>query len=224
MNKILVNYEKIINQIDLYKSNISSKYPEPNLIAVSKTFPTEVIQILLDHGHKVFGENKVQEAKQKWTHLKQRDKNNIELHLIGPLQSNKVNLALEIFDVIQTLDREKIALKINKFFEQNKNYSPKKFMIQVNIGEEQQKSGIHKNSVVEFVDWCKYDLKLEIIGLMCIPPISEKSRNYFQELRKLCDICNLQHASMGMSNDYQQALKEGSTYVRIGTGIFGPRS
>ncbi len=222
MNKILINYEKIINQIDLYKSNISSKYFEPKLIAVSKTFPIEVIQVLLDHGHKVFGENKVQEARQKWITLKQRN-NNTELHLIGPLQSNKVNLALEVFDVIQTLDREKIAIKINKFLEQNRNLPPKKFMIQVNIGDEEQKAGIHKDLVIEFVNWCKNDMKLDIIGLMCIPPISRESRKYFQELRTLCDACNLQHASMGMSNDFEQALKEGSTYVRIGTGIFGPR-
>ena len=116
MNKILVNYEKIINQIDLYKNNNSSKYPKPNLIAVSKTFSADIIQVLLDQGHTIFGENKVQEAKKKWTHLRQNNNgNNIELHLIGPLQSNKVNAALEIFDVIQTLDREKVALKINNY-------------------------------------------------------------------------------------------------------------
>lgn len=225
MNKILVNYEKIINQIDLYKSNISSKYSPPNLIAVSKTFPVEVIQILLNHGHTIFGENKVQEAKQKWTSLKLREKEkNIELHLIGPLQSNKVNAALEIFDVIQTLDREKIAIRINNFLEKNENSSSKKFMIQVNVGDEDQKSGIHKKSVVEFVDWCQNDMKINIIGLMCIPPISQDSRQYFQELRSLCDRCNLEHASMGMSSDFEQALKEGSTYLRVGTGIFGSRS
>lgn len=225
MNKILVNYEKIINQIDLYESNNSSKYLRPNLIAVSKTFPVDIIQVLLNHGHRIFGENKVQEARQKWTSLKQNNNgNNIELHLIGPLQSNKVNSALEIFDVIQTLDREKVALKINNYLEQHNNSLSKKFMIQVNIGNEEQKGGIHKESVFEFVNWCKNDLKLNIIGLMCIPPLSKNSSQYFKELRNLCDVCNLDHASMGMSGDFEQALREGSTYVRIGTGIFGSRS
>ena len=191
---------------------------------MSKQFPKETIQILINEGHKIFGENKVQEAQSKWIDLKRENpEKKIELHLIGPLQSNKANLALDIFDVIQTVDREKIALKLNKYLEERAN-TKKNFFIQVNIGDEKQKSGIEENLVQQFFKWCSNDLKLNIIGLMCIPPFGEPPEPYFKRLRKLCDQLNLKHASMGMSNDFESAIEHGATFIRVGTRIFGKRS
>ena len=149
---------------------------------------------------------------------------NIELHLIGPLQSNKANLALDIFDVIQTVDREKIALKLNKYLEEKTDIKKKKFFIQVNIGDEKQKSGIEENLAQQFFKWCSNDLKLNIIGLMCIPPFGEPPEPFFKRLRNLCDQLNLKHASMGMSNDFESAIEHGATFIRVGTGIFGERN
>ena len=147
--------------------------------------------------------------------------NDIELHLVGPLQSNKVKMALEVFDVIQTIDREKIIHKIkdlvNNYFEKKKF----KFLVQVNIGDEKQKSGIRISELKDFLDWIKNDKKLKIDGLMCIPPFDEDPSLYFNLLRNLCDQYKLQHASMGMSNDFDKAIQFGATYVRIGSGIFG---
>ena len=224
MNKILSNYNEILKQIRVCERNLEGKYCEPRLIAVSKQFPKEIIQILVNKGHKIFGENKVQEAKSKWVDLKKENpKKNIELHLIGPLQSNKANLALDIFDVIQTVDREKIALKLKKYLEE-KNDIKKKFFIQVNIGGEKQKSGIEENLAQQFFKWCSNDLKLNIIGLMCIPPFGQPPEPFFKRLRNLCDQLNLEHASMGMSNDFESAIHHGATFVRVGTGIFGERN
>ena len=224
MNKILSNYNEILKQIRVCERNLEGKYCEPRLIAVSKQFPKEIIQILVNKGHKIFGENKVQEAKSKWVDLKKENpKKNIELHLIGPLQSNKANLALDIFDVIQTVDREKIALKLKKYLEE-KNDIKKKFFIQVNIGGEKQKSGIEENLAQQFFKWCSNDLKLNIIGLMCIPPFGQPPEPFFKRLRNLCDQLNLEHASMGMSNDFESAIHHGATFVRVGTGIFGQRN
>ena len=224
MNKILSNYNEILKQIRCCEKNLDGKYCEPKLIAVSKQFPKETIQILVNKGHKIFGENKVQEAQSKWIDLKKENpKKNIELHLIGPLQSNKANLALDIFDVIQTVDREKIALKLNKYLEE-KNNVKKKFFIQVNIGDETQKSGIEENLVKHFFKWCLNDLELNIIGLMCIPPFGEPPEPFFKKLRNLCDQLNLKHASMGMSNDFESAIEHGATFIRVGTGIFGERN
>ena len=174
MNKILSNYNEILKQIRFCRGKLSGKYCEPELIAVSKQFPKEIIQILVNKGHKIFGENKVQEAQAKWVDLKKDNpEKNIELHLIGPLQSNKANLALDIFDVIQTVDREKIALKLSKYLKE-KNYIKKKnFFIQINIGNEKQKSGIEERLAEQFFQWCSNDLSLNIIGLMCIPPLDQ---------------------------------------------------
>tara|TARA_Y100000766_G_C18667142_1_gene488162 strand:- start:83 stop:760 length:678 start_codon:yes stop_codon:yes gene_type:complete len=225
MNKILSNYHEILKQIRFCEGNLDGKYSKTRLIAVSKQFPKETIQILVNKGHKIFGENKVQEAQSKWIDLKRENPNkNIELHLIGPLQSNKVNLALDIFDVIQTVDREKIALKLNKYLEEKTEIKKKNFFIQVNIGDEKQKSGIEENLVQQFFRWCSNDLKLNIIGLMCIPPFGEPPEPFFKRLRNLCDQLNLKHASMGMSNDFESAIEHGATFVRVGTGIFGERN
>ncbi len=224
MNKILSNYDEILKQIRFCNGNLDRKYCETKLIAVSKQFPKEIIQILINKGHKLFGENKVQEAQLKWMDLKRENsEKKIELHLIGPLQSNKASLALDIFDVIQTVDREKIALKLNKYLGEKTDLK-KKFFIQVNIGGEKQKSGIEENLAQQFFKWCSNDLKLNIIGLMCIPPLGEPPAPFFKKLRNLCDQLNLMHASMGMSNDFESAIEHGATFVRVGTGIFGERN
>ena len=224
MNKILSNYNEILKQIRSCRDKLNGKYCEPELIAVSKKFPKEIIQILVNKGHKTFGENKVQEAQSKWVDLKKENPGkNIKLHLIGPLQSNKVNLALDIFDVIQTVDREKIALRIKNYLEVNNDKSEKKFLVQVNIGEEEQKSGVKTEEASKFVEWCQKDLKLNILGLMCIPPFNKDSEYYFEKLRKLCDSLNLEDASMGMSEDFKVAIKHRATFIRIGSGIFGSR-
>ena len=225
MNKILSNYHEILKQIRSCSSKLDRKYCEPELIAVSKQFPKEIIQILVNEGHKIFGENKVQEAYSKWIDLKQENsEKNIELHLIGPLQSNKVSLALDIFDVIQTVDREKIALKLKKYVDEKSLTNKKNFFIQVNIGNEKQKSGIEENLTEQFFQWCYNDLKLSIIGLMCIPPFGDPPEPYFKRIRNLCDRLNIKHASMGMTNDFKSAIYHGATFIRVGTGIFGERN
>ena len=224
MNMIISNYKKILKQIDSSKKKSSFNYSEPTLIAVSKTFPEKDIQALIDHGHMVFGENKVQEAELKWTEIKKKNsEKELKLHMIGPLQSNKVNKALEIFDIIQTLDREKIALKIKNYIDNDASISPK-FFVQINVGEEIQKSGVNLEHAKEFVEWCIKDLKLEIIGLMCIPPASLEPSVFFSKTRILCDELNLEHASMGMTSDFEKAIQHGSTFVRVGSGIFGKRT
>ena len=224
MNKILTNYQEILKQIDLCKNKFQHGYTNPELIAVSKRFSKEKIQTLLDVGHRIFGENKVQEAKSKWMDIrKQNPDKTIELHLIGPLQSNKVFQAMDVFDVIQTLDREKIASKARKYFDENSFKKNKKFFVQVNIGEEQQKSGVEPSLVNQFVKWCTYDLGLNIIGLMCIPPIDKDPNLFFKKIRCLCDELKLEHASMGMTSDYFSAIQHGATFIRVGTGIFGAR-
>ena len=225
MNKILSNYNEILKQISSCRSKLDGKYCQPELIAVSKQFPKETIQIIVNKGHTIFGENKVQEAQSKWIDLKRENpEKDIELHLIGPLQSNKVNLALDIFDVIQTVDREKIALKLSKYLEQKTDINKKKFFIQVNIGNEQQKSGIEESFTHQFFKWCSNDLRLNIVGLMCIPPLGQPPEPFFKRLRSLCDRFNLKHASMGMTNDFKSAIYHGATFIRIGTGIFGVRN
>lgn len=220
MSEIIFRYLRLCDQI----KKVSNKNKKVRLVAVSKTFDKEKIVPLLDNGHRLFGENKVQEALNKWPQLKERYKN-VQLHLIGPLQSNKINQALNIFDCIQTLDREKIVKKISNAIEKNENLKKKdfEFMIQVNIGNEPQKSGIPPDHLKEFSEFCKYDLNLNIIGLMCIPPINEKPQKYFCLLKKLCDECKVENASMGMSNDFLEAISNGSTYIRVGSAIFGKR-
>jgi len=191
----------------------------PKIIAVSKTFSIDKILPIIEHGHVDFGENKVQEAIDKWTDVKLAHPE-IKLHLIGRLQSNKVKFALKIFDYIHSLDSEKLATKIAS--EQEKQGKKLKIFIQVNIGNEDQKSGIKKEKLVDFYKFCK-NLKLEVIGTMCIPPNNENTENYFSEMNKINQELNFKELSMGMSGDYLKAVKNDATYVRIGSKIFGNR-
>ena len=190
------------------------------IIAVSKTFPIKNILPLIDHGHLHYGENKVQEALDKWTDIKNQNKN-IKLHLIGRLQSNKVKFALKIFDYIHSVDSEKLATKIAD--EQTKQGKNPKIFIQVNIGNEDQKSGINKERLGDFYKFCK-DLNLDVIGTMCIPPNDQNTEKYFFEMNKINQELNFKELSMGMSGDYLEAVKNNATYVRVGSKIFGNRA
>ncbi len=191
-----------------------------NLIAVSKRQSQEKIIAALQAGHRQFGENRVQEAYEHWANIKQ-DYPDLELHLIGPLQTNKIKDAVELFDVIQTLDREKLARKLGAALQEEGKATP--CFIQVNIGEEEQKSGILPQELPEFLDFCTQDCNLNIQGLMCIPPIDEPASLYFALLQKMAQTHNLPHLSMGMSADYEKAIPLGATYIRVGTAIFGER-
>ena len=196
------------------KSNKSAK-----IVAISKNHPKESVLDAIKNGVRIFGENRVFEAKDKFLGLKKKFPD-IELHLTGPLQSNKVNEAIELFDVFHTIDREKIAKKISNF--SDKIYK-KKMFIQVNIGEEQTKSGVKPSLTKSFVTYCVNDLKLNVVGLMCIPPVNENSSQYFQALKNLANESNLNELSMGMSDDYEIALKHNPTYIRLGSILFGSR-
>ena len=191
----------------------------PTIIAVSKTFPIENILPLIEHGHLHYGENKVQEALDKWSNIK--FKTNIKLHLIGRLQTNKVKFALQIFDYIHSLDSEKLATKISE--EQIKQKKKPKIFIQVNIGNEDQKSGINKDNLVDFYKFSK-KLDLDIIGAMCIPPNDGNTGKYFLEMNMINQELNFKELSMGMSGDYLDAIKNNATYVRVGSKIFGSRT
>ena len=206
-------------------NSITSKLEEekiskiPKIIAVSKTFDLEKIIPLIEFGHLDYGENKVQEAIDKWNEIKIK-RSDIKLHLIGKLQSNKVKHALKIFDYIHSVDSMKLAKKIaDEQIKQNKNL---KLFIQVNIGDEQQKSGIKVDQVKDLITFSK-QLNLNIIGLMCIPPVNEEPDKYFKEINILSKKFNLKEISMGMSSDYLKAVENSSTYLRIGSGIFGQR-
>tara|TARA_B110000305_G_C19413270_1_gene626630 strand:- start:294 stop:935 length:642 start_codon:yes stop_codon:yes gene_type:complete len=190
------------------------------IIAVSKTFPIVNILPLINYGHEHYGENKVQEAIDKWTDIKIQNKN-IKLHLIGKLQTNKVKFAVKIFDYIHSLDNEKLAAKIAT--EQIKHDKKIKIFIQINIGNEEQKSGIKKKEAFAFYKYCK-SLNLNVIGIMCIPPQEKSSENYFLEMNKINQELNLIELSMGMSEDYLIAAKYNSTFLRIGSKIFGKRT
>ena len=211
----LINIQEKIKQrlIDLKISKV------PKIIAVSKTFGMDRISPLIEHGHLDFGENKVQEAIEKWSNIKITN-NNIRLHLIGGLQTNKVKLAVKLFDYIHSVDSEKLAKKISD--EQKKQNKKIKVFIQVNIGNEEQKSGVNKSSVTELYSFCKA-LDLNVIGLMCIPPLKKSSDIFFQEMSVLSEDLKLNELSMGMSSDYLDAIKNSATYVRIGSNIFGER-
>lgn len=193
---------------------------EVQLLAVSKTVPIENIRPLLQAGQTLFAENRVQEATEKWAILRQQFKN-IELHLIGPLQSNKTAQAVKIFDVIQTIDREKIAKSLAEEMQKQQRHLP--CYIQVNIGLEPQKSGIAPQQVIPFVSQCKNHYGLDIIGLMAIPPVEENPGPYFALLAKLAKQAGLPKLSMGMSNDFKTALQFGSNILRIGSALFGKR-
>ena len=199
---------------------IKEKTRIPKIIAVSKTFQINHILPLIEYGHLDYGENKVQEAVDKWTEIKQQNEK-IKLHLIGKLQTNKVKFAVKVFDYIHSLDSEKLAKKISEE-QQKQNLKPKIF-IQINLGEESQKSGIMKENLFEFYNFSK-NLGLNIIGIMCIPPFDEDPVKYFSQMSVLKDKVNLVELSMGMSSDYLKALEFKSTYLRIGSNIFGQRS
>ena len=201
------------------QKEISNNNSNANIIAVSKTFPIDKITPLIKHGHVHFGENKVQEAVQKWSEVKKTN-NNIKLHLIGKLQTNKVKFVLPLFDYIHSLDSIKLAEKIS--IEQKKKEFKPKIFIQVNIGNENQKNGVSINELESFYKECKKNYNLDIIGLMCIPPIGNTS-NFFSKMLELNNLLNLSDLSMGMSSDYLEALNFKATFVRIGSLIFGER-
>jgi PLP dependent protein len=213
---------KSIDNLNLIKEDLKSKinnYQNVKVIAVSKTFPIEAIMPLIEYGHLEYGENKVQEAITKWTDIKLANPN-IKLHLIGKLQTNKVKFALKLFDYIHSVDSKKLAKKIaDEELKQNKKT---KIFLQVNIGKEEQKSGINKDHLNDFYSYCK-NLNLDVVGLMCIPPVDDKSEIFFKEMALLTKKLDLKELSMGMSSDYIEAAKNSSTYLRIGSNIFGKR-
>ena len=192
----------------------------PTIIAVSKTFPIENVLPLIEHGHLNYGENKVQEAIDKWSDIKPKY-NQLKLHLIGRLQTNKVKFALKVFDYIHSLDSEKLATKIS--LEQKKYKKKPKLFIQVNIGNEEQKSGINKGQLIDFYHFCK-ELDLDIVGTMCIPPNDNNTEKYFFEMSEINQKLNFKELSMGMSGDYLEAIENNATYIRVGSKIFGNRT
>ena len=212
--------ENVVKNFNLIKQEIEDK-KNVKLVAVTKTFPISHILPVINEGHTHFGENKVQEAMEKWTSIKQ-DFPKINLHLIGKLQTNKVKFVLPLFDYIHSLDNLKLANKIAE--EQiKKNFKPKIF-IQVNIGEEPQKGGIEISNLENFYKTCVDELKLNIIGLMSIPPFKKVSKPYFIKMKELSENLDLKDISMGMSDDYMEAINQGSTFIRVGSKIFGARS
>ena len=206
-----------VNQIIKQKQLKTS----PTIVVISKTFSLEKIKPLLDNGHVHFGENKIQEAESKWLEIKNLNKN-LQLHMVGRIQSNKAKKAVKLFNFIHSLDNEKLALKLSQS-EKELNKKTKLF-IQVNLGEEPHKSGIYLKDLDNFYNYCTNDLLLNIIGLMCLPPINLNSEKYFKILKKSAEKLNLKELSMGMSSDFDKAIINGSTYLRLGTAILGERS
>ena len=219
MHNTVKNLLDIDNNIEVYlnRLNINSR---PKIIAVSKTFKIDKILPLIDYGHIDFGENKVQEAIEKWTEIKKINLQ-IKLHMIGKLQTNKVKYAVRIFDYIHSVDSAKLAKKIAD--EQNKVNKKIKVFLQINIGDEDQKSGINKVEANQLVTYCK-EIGLDLIGLMCIPPANVDPNNYFEEMNRLNKSFGFKDLSMGMSSDYLVAIKHFATYVRVGSSIFGHRN
>ena len=219
MHNTVKNLLEIKNNIKIHlnKLNINNN---PKIVAVSKTFGIDKILPLIEHGHSDYGENKVQEALEKWTEIKKIN-SKIRLHMVGKLQTNKVKFAVQIFDYIHSVDNEKLARKIAD--EQSKLKKKIKIFLQVNIGDENQKSGINKNEVGKLISLSK-EIGLNVIGLMCIPPVNSDPEGFFVEMNKLNKDLGLAELSMGMSSDYLIAAKNFSTYVRVGSNIFGQRS
>ena len=212
----MFNYKKYIEIQDLLKKNLKKS----QIIAISKNHPQQSVIDAIKGGVHIFGENRVLEAIDKFTELKKMY-SSIELHLTGPLQSNKVKLAISIFDVFQTLDREKI---VKEFSKHKEKLTGKRFFIQVNTGEEDSKSGIYSKYLNEFLNFCQKDMGLNIIGLMCIPPINENPKLHFKKLQLLAKENNLNELSIGMSGDYLDALEFNPLYIRLGTILFGERN
>tara|TARA_Y100001970_G_scaffold294118_1_gene447080 strand:+ start:531 stop:1193 length:663 start_codon:yes stop_codon:yes gene_type:complete len=213
----LISIQSSINS-KLLELNIKNRIPK--IIAVSKTFKIDHILPLIEYGHIDYGENKVQEAIEKWSEVKIKN-DKIKLHLIGKLQTNKVKFAVKLFDYIHSVDNEKLAKKIAD--EQLKQNKKPKIFIQINLGEEVQKTGIIKENLLDFYKYSK-DLGLNVIGLMCIPPFGEDTSKFFSSMNELNSLINLEELSMGMSSDYIKAIEFNATYLRIGSNIFGQRS
>ncbi len=213
----------LIERLDKIKSNISKvkDTSQINIIAVSKTFSLEYIKPVIDSGHLHFGENKVQEAETKWLTVKKNNKN-LQLHMIGKLQSNKAKKAVELFDYIHSVDNQKLADVLSK--SQNAINKSIKYFIQVNIGNEAQKSGIPYNEVDQFYTYCTREKKMDVLGLMAIPPNDNNAENYFKSLSELNSSLGLKELSIGMSADYMKAINYKATYLRLGSSIFGERS
>ena len=220
MHKTIENLNYIQNQINSKILKLNTNNYNPKIIAISKTFKIDHILPLIGHGHRDFGENKVQEALEKWTEIKKENKN-IKLHMVGKLQTNKVKFILPLFDFIHSLDNLKLAKKISE--EQKKHKIKPKIFIQINIGNESQKSGIIKSQLTEFYNEC-LNLGLDIVGTMCLPPLDKDPNIYFSEMKKITSVLKLNNISMGMSEDYLKAIEYSSTYLRIGSRIFGARS
>ena len=218
MHNTVKNLLEIKNTIETYLNKIKINN-QPKIIAVSKTFNIDKILPLINYGHTHFGENKVQEAVEKWTEVKEKN-SKIKLHMIGKLQSNKVKYAVKLFDYIHSVDSEKLAKKIAD--EQVKLDKKIKIFLQVNIGNENQKSGINKSELNSLVSYCN-EINLDLIGLMCIPPNNIEPQNYFNEMKELNKSFDFKELSMGMSSDYLTAVQYSSTFVRVGSSIFGQR-
>ena len=219
MHKNIEKLKFIKNKINeiIVEKQLKTK---PQIIVITKTFPIDNVVPLIEDGHIHYGENKIQEAEKKWLSIKKKYKN-LYLHMVGKLQSNKAKKAVDLFDYIHSLDNEKLALKISQYQKEvNKDV---KLFIQVNIGNEKQKSGITMDNLKNFYEYCVNDLSLNVIGLMCLPPMDENSDKYFKLLKKNSDDLNLKELSMGMSSDFDNAVMNGSTFLRLGTIIMGER-
>ena len=213
LNRVKNKVNEIVNEKQL------KTYPK--IIVVTKTFPLNKIMPLLENGHIHYAENKIQEAENKWLDIKNRYKH-LQLHMVGQLQTNKAKKAVKLFDYIHSLDNGRLALKLS-YHEKELNKKVKLF-IQVNLAEESQKSGVMFNDLNNFYNYCTKDLSLNVIGLMCMPPVDSNSQEYFNKLKKAAVQLNLEDLSMGMSSDYEQAILSGSTYLRLGTAILGERN
>ena len=220
MHATLEKLSRVKNKVNeiISKKQLKTK---PKIVVVTKTFPLNKILPLLENGHIHYGENKIQEAENKWIDTRNRYKN-LQLHMIGKLQTNKAKKAVKLFNYIHSLDDDRLALKLSHH-EKELNKKVKLF-IQVNLAEEPQKSGIMFNDLNNFYNYCTKDLSLNVIGLMCMPPVDSNSQEYFKKLKKAAQQLNLEDLSMGMSSDYEQAILSGSTYLRLGTTILGERN
>ena len=220
MHATLEKLSRVKNKVNeiISKKQLKTK---PKIVVVTKTFPLNKILPLLENGHIHYGENKIQEAENKWIDTKNRYKN-LQLHMIGKLQTNKAKKAVKLFNYIHSLDDDRLALKLSHH-EKELNKKVKLF-IQVNLADEPQKSGIMFNDLNNFYNYCTKDLSLNVIGLMCMPPADSNSQEYFKKLKKAAQQLNLEDLSMGMSSDYEQAILSGSTYLRLGTTILGERN
>ena len=220
MHTTLEKLSRVKNKVNeiISKKQLKTK---PKIVVVTKTFPLNKILPLLENGHIHYGENKIQEAENKWIDTKNSYKN-LQLHMIGKLQTNKAKKAVKLFNYIHSLDDDRLALKLSHH-EKELNKKVKLF-IQVNLAEEPQKSGIMFNDLNNFYNYCTKDLSLNVIGLMCMPPVDSNSQEYFKKLKKAAEQLNLEDLSMGMSSDYEQAILSGSTYLRLGTTILGERN